>query len=281
MVLKRRGRDDGAIWAWNKALEAEPLPSQTLDDLTQLFYEEAVETGSPEYLRPHPLDSAARAAERLRRQPGWESRGDMMLGLVCRDNLDLTGAAEAFRRVIDRDPNVAESNPRAGQTPQAVRPDLPRAGRPAEARPHLQSILARGPDPEASWLLSRVYLQQGAIAEAREALARAGSYRGDNPLEDEPSPYVGEARCQTCHAAIFQGLARQPAHPDLLPRGAASGAPPPGPAPGRSHRPQGHARDQGGRRRAFGGDARRRHRAPFDDRVCVRDERPLPDDGQP
>ena len=51
--------------------------------------------------------------------------------------------------------------------------------------------------------MSRVYLQQGAIAEARTALIGAGSYRADNPLEDEPSPHVGEARCQQCHGVIF------------------------------------------------------------------------------
>ncbi len=192
------------MWAWNKALETEPLPSQTLGDLTQLFYEEAVESESPENLRPHPLDSAARGAERLRRQPGWESRGDMILGLVCGDNLDLTGAAEAFHRMIDRNPNVAESNPHPVKLRKLFARTFLGVSRPAEARPHLESILARGPDPEASWLLSRVHLQQGAIAKAREALARAGSYRGDHPLEDEPSPYVGEARCQTCHAALFR-----------------------------------------------------------------------------
>ena len=192
------------MWAWNQALEAEPVPSPTLGELTQLFYEEAVKSETPENFRPHPLDAAARAAERLCRQPGWESRGDMILGLVRGDNLDLAGAAEAFRRMLDRDPNVAESNAQPVKLRKLFARTFLGVGSPAEARPHLESILARGPDPEASWLLSRVYLQQGAIAEAQEALARAGSYRGDNPLEVEPSPYVGEARCQTCHAAIFQ-----------------------------------------------------------------------------
>jgi len=204
MALKRRGRDDGAIWAWNQALEAEPVPARTLNELIKLLYAEAVETETPENLKPHPLDSTARAAERLRRQPGWESRGEMMLGIVRGDNLDPTGAADAFRRLLDRDPNVAESNPQPFKLRKLFARTFLGVGRPTEALPHLQSILARGPDPEASWLLSRVYLQQGAITHAEKALACAGSYRGDNPLEDEPSPYVGEARCQPCHAAIFQ-----------------------------------------------------------------------------
>ena len=205
----------------------------------------------------------------------------MILGLVCGDNLDLTGAAEAFRRMIDRDPNVAESNPQPVKLRKLFARTFLGVGRPAEARPHLESILARGPDPEASWLLSRVYLQQGTIAEAREALARAGSYRGDHPLEDEPSPYVGEARCQTCHEAIFKdSLANR--HTQTFYRGVQlRGLPRPDAPAGRSHRPQGQARDQGGRRRAFGGDPRRRHRVPFDYRVCVRHQRTLPDDGQP
>ncbi len=204
VALKRQGRDDGAMWAWNKVLEAESVPPQTLNELTELLYVEAVETELPGNLRPHPLDATARAAERLSRQPGWESRGDMMVGIARGDSLDPAGAAQAFRRLLDRDPNVAESNPQPVKLRKLFARTFLGVGSPAEARPHLQTILARGPDPEASWLLSRVYLQQGAIAEAQVALARAGSYRGDNPLEDEPSPYVGEARCRECHAAIFQ-----------------------------------------------------------------------------
>ena len=79
--------------------------------------------------------------------------------------------------MLDRDPNVAESNAQPVKLRKLFARTFLGVGRPAEARPHLQSILARGPDPEASWLLSRVYLQQGAIAEAQQALAHTGSYR--------------------------------------------------------------------------------------------------------
>jgi tetratricopeptide (TPR) repeat protein len=204
VALKRRGRNDGAMWAWNQALEADTVSAQALEDLTQLIYREAVETENPENMRPHPLDTAARAAERLGRQPGWEARGDMLLGIIRGDSLDPIGAAEAFHRFLDRDPKVAESHTEPVKLRKLFARTFLGVGRPVEARPHLQSILASGPDPEASWLLSRVYLQQGAIAEAQASLAGAGSYRRDNPLEDEPSPYVGEARCQRCHAVIFQ-----------------------------------------------------------------------------
>jgi tetratricopeptide (TPR) repeat protein len=203
LALKRRGREDGAMWSWSKAIDTKPVTAQTLDQLAQLFCKQAVETEDPESLRPHPLDEAARAAERLRRQPGWESRGDLILGMVRRDSLNLTGAAEAFRSALNRDPKAADSTEGPVKYRKLFARTFLGVGRPAEALPHLQSILARGADPEASWLLSRVYLQQGAIAEAREVLGSAESYRRDNPLDDEPSPYLGEARCQKCHPAVF------------------------------------------------------------------------------
>ena len=88
VVLKRQGQEDGAMWAWVQALEAEPASAQTLAALAQLFHKVAVETETPESMMPHPLDAAARAAERLRRQPGWESRGEMTLGIIRGESLD-------------------------------------------------------------------------------------------------------------------------------------------------------------------------------------------------
>jgi predicted CXXCH cytochrome family protein len=75
---------------------------------------------------------------------------------------------------------------------------------PGEAEALLQPLLARGSDPEAAWLQSRVKLQQGDKAAATAALEQAGSYRAGNPLAAEPAPYLGEARCEPCHAAVFR-----------------------------------------------------------------------------
>ena len=60
-VLKRRGRDDGAIWAWNKALETEPLPV-------------------PDSRRPHPAFLRRGGQEREPREleaasPGFSGTG--------------------------------------------------------------------------------------------------------------------------------------------------------------------------------------------------------------
>jgi hypothetical protein len=62
----------------------------------------------------------------------------------------------------------------------------------------------RRPDEESNWLLSRVHRQEGDKTRALAALKQARSYRAANPLEAEPSPFVGEARCEQCHPAIFR-----------------------------------------------------------------------------
>ena len=102
------------------------------------------------------------------------------------------------------DPKEVDNTREPDQLRKLIARTFLRAGQPAEARTPLQSILAQRADPEASWLLGRAYLQEGDQARARAAMARAGSYRSDHPLEEEPSPYVGEARCQECHPAIFR-----------------------------------------------------------------------------
>ena len=59
-------------------------------------------------------------------------------------------------------------------------------------------------DAEAVWLMSRAYLQQMNKTQALAALQQSGTYRTDNPMEPEPGPYVGEARCEACHSKIFR-----------------------------------------------------------------------------
>jgi hypothetical protein len=68
----------------------------------------------------------------------------------------------------------------------------------------LRAILASGPDPEASWLLSRAYLLAGQLDEAAVALEGAGAYRDQHATAHEPSPAVGASRCAECHPAIYK-----------------------------------------------------------------------------
>ncbi len=83
-------------------------------------------------------------------------------------------------------------------------------GRPVEAEQRLEKLTAGkeradwSHDPEAAWLLSRAFLQQGRFESAVTALAQAGAYRAGHRLEPEPSPYVGAASCARCHSSISQ-----------------------------------------------------------------------------
>ena len=170
------------------------------------------------------LDEAAAAARKLERQPGWG------------------GARPARAR---RNPAVAQKPQRCGRRdsqgfgtrppakglpagPDYFRKLLARSwleiGQPnraietllAEPRKHRPALA----DPAASWLLSRAYLQNGQIADASAALKRSGTYRDENPLMPEPSPYTGASRCASCHPEETRTHARS-RHARTLHRGPA------------------------------------------------------------
>jgi tetratricopeptide (TPR) repeat protein len=194
VALSNAGQDQAAARAWEQAIQVDPNHAETLDRLALVAY------------RQHQLEKSAGFAERLSRRPGWEARGDLMLGLLRGELNDPAESAAALRRGLERDPEARSS----ATTPAKLRKVLARAllqiGQPAQAQAQVRAVLARGPDPEAAWLLSRACLQAGAIPQATAAWEQAGSYRADHPLELEPSPYVGEARCAECHRALFQAV---------------------------------------------------------------------------
>jgi tetratricopeptide (TPR) repeat protein len=192
LALRRRGRPDEADRAWGKAMNADPIPPRGLEELARIL------------IQHHRREEAARVAERLARAPGWEARGEMMLGTVRAALDDVAGAAGSFRLALDHDPKELDNSADPVGLGKLVARTFLRVGRAPDARVRLQATLSREPDPEAWWLLSRAYLQEKEWDRVREALARAGTYRADHPLEAEPSPYVGETRCQSCHAQIFR-----------------------------------------------------------------------------
>lgn len=191
-ALQRRGQTAAAARAWDKVLDFAAIPPTMLDEFAriQLWYERR--------------DAVAAAAGRLGKQPGWEARASMILGLALVGDDDFSRAAEVFRAALLKNPKAPDAAP----DPLAIRKLIARTflvvDRPAEALPELKLVLARGPDAEASWLLSRALLRMGDADQARRALAGAGSYRAENPMDAEPGPYLGAARCEKCHAAIYE-----------------------------------------------------------------------------
>ena len=191
----RLGQVDSACREFEQARQRDPDHPAALASLAAL------------YLRSDRSHAAAEAAQRLARQPAWEARPNRCWGPRVR------------RPTTPRAPrgpcNGGGSSIPKGKRPRRTRPprirkllarSLLMSGQPAEARPILQALLAAGPDPEVSWLLSRCFIQEGDWTQAAAVLPQASSFRTEHPLEPEPAPYVGEARCAACHRAQFDAL---------------------------------------------------------------------------
>jgi cytochrome c-type biogenesis protein CcmH/NrfG len=189
-VWLRLGQIDSACREYEQARQRDPDRPEALATLAAL------------YLRTDRYHAAAAAAQHLARQPAWEARAEALLGTARAENHDPASAAQAFQRWSKLDPRgeAAAPDPAAVVRKRLVRSWL-MTGQPAAARAIAQGLLAagQGPDPEASWLLSRCFLQEGNWKQAAAVLPQHPSFRAEHPLESEPAPYVGQSRCTACH----------------------------------------------------------------------------------
>ena len=192
LTFARAGNLERAFEIWNKATQSGPDYPEMLDHLARLA------------ARLQRLDEADVAARKLERQPGWEARALLVRGEIQLLLKNPQGAADAIRKGLELDPGakglpvgpdhfrklLARSWLELGQPNRAIETLRAEPGKPETAPV----------DAESSWLLSRAYLQNGQSADAFAALKRSGTYRDQNPLMAEPSPYTGAARCATCHS---------------------------------------------------------------------------------
>jgi tetratricopeptide (TPR) repeat protein len=191
----RLGQIDGAYGAFEKALKREPDHAETLAGLAAL------------YVRNDRLYAAEEVAEHLALQPASEARAQVMLGRIRAEVQDPAGAARALRRALEIDPRGQAFAPLpVDSVRKLLAGSLLQSGRPAEARAVLETTLRAGPDPEASLLLSRSFIQERDWGRAEAVLQAIPSYRAEHPIEPEPAPYVGEARCAACHRQQFDAV---------------------------------------------------------------------------
>ena len=101
--LQRTGQIDRAVKAYDAALGANPNHARTLDALGRL------------YVKNDRHSALEQAALRLVRQPGWEARGQFMLGISRAELNDPAGAAQALGRFFELDPEGHAAAPRAGE----------------------------------------------------------------------------------------------------------------------------------------------------------------------
>ncbi len=183
-----------ALDFWEKSDHAGPENPELLDNLARLL------------VQLEKMDEAAATAERLTLLPSWEARGFLLLGEIRVQLDDRKGTIDALSRGLELDPGANGALHPPSYFRNLLARSLLALGRATEARHALEGIRAGdangGLDPEAEWLKSRAWLQEGKIPEADGALTLAGSYRAENPLIPEPSPFAGEASCVSCHREL-------------------------------------------------------------------------------
>jgi len=187
--LLRQGRTEVA---WNTLLngwKADPSHPEVLERLARL----SLDAGRPL--------QAAEYARRLADLPRRAARGGLMLAEALRDADEPGGEAAALEKAFRSDPAPVGTGAATEVARKQWARSLLRLGRPVEARRQLEISSRAGVDREVDWLLSRAFLQEGAIAEATRSLARGGP-PADDPIRPEPAPFVGAATCVDCHVEI-------------------------------------------------------------------------------
>jgi tetratricopeptide (TPR) repeat protein len=187
----RQGDEDLTLKLWSRAADERPDLPELLLWLANLL------------ARKQRLDEAMTLAKRVTQIPGWEAAGLLLLGTNRVTVEDYAGAAESLQKGLELDPKAQRAPLDAALYHKLLARCLLILGRPRAADRWLESASSLGAgstDLEAAWLASRSALQQGQVDRAQAELARSGSYRAEHPLEPEPSPYTGEAKCAPCHA---------------------------------------------------------------------------------
>ncbi len=190
-ALRHEGQEGPGMVAFERAKAKDPDHAETLNALTELYSSKTF------------YASAAVVARRLATRPGWEARGNWALGRLQIREHDAAGAASSLRAVLALDPKCETIE----ASPATVRKHLARAllmgQEPEQARATLELQIGGDQiDPEVAWLLSRAWLQEGNRAEAERAANLAGDFAENDPSIQEPAPFVGDARCVSCHSNL-------------------------------------------------------------------------------
>ncbi len=207
-ALSRNGRIEDAMKSLEAARAANPDDPATLDLLCRLYYQTDRSM------------AAIEVASRLARHPESEARAQLMLGLAHAELDDPAGEARALGRWLALDPEgrLALPDPLPPLKREFAR-SLLRTGRPEDAERILLGLLSTGIDPEASWLLSRAYLQEKRWSPAEAAREQAASFLAATPCPSEPAPRIGEARCAACHRREHEAVLASRHAFNILPPG--------------------------------------------------------------
>ena len=193
-MIAGQGNTDLALSVWDKALKEDSNHPEMLESFAGMSAQKS-----------H-LEEAVAAASRLTSLPGLEAKGLMMQGIFKSLMEDSQGSANSIRRAFELDPNIQTSMMTPDQQMKLFLKDLLRESHPAEARLQIERFYGNSAanDPEVSWLMSRVEIQEGQAKPKSEWLKAGLEYRQSNPMVMEPAAYVGSARCAKCHKEIAE-----------------------------------------------------------------------------
>ncbi|HEV3163147.1 MAG TPA: tetratricopeptide repeat protein [Isosphaeraceae bacterium] len=196
-ILSRQGKPALAATAFATALAMQPRHPDALRAQAQLFAQAGRDA------------QWSRFAEHLGAVRRTLPRTELLLGLLRhkRDQPDVAADIMDRLNALDRTELARVRMPSHAQ--KLLARVLLESGRPTVARAELVRLLTEAPnDVEGIWLLSRAFLQEGLIEQARKAAEAAEDFRAARPAVPEPAPLVGSARCLTCHRAIAQSVSR-------------------------------------------------------------------------
>ena len=191
IALNRSG-SSRAVEVWEQACAAEPNHAETLFELTRA------------YSKNDRLDDAVKSAQKLAKCPGWEGQADALLATIALARNNPDDAITFWRKVIARKGSEKGGTHTPSVPPKELARALLQTHQPTAARRYLEDASQSEADPELFWLLSRAYLQEGMKSKALAASEKSGSFRAENPLVPEPSPFSGASRCAECHSTVFQ-----------------------------------------------------------------------------
>lgn len=197
-LARRQGKDVVALGLLEQALAKDPDHAEALARAIEL------ERGFHFYTKATPR------ARRLAGIAGWEARGSWALGELLERQFEPNAAARSLEDALRLDSTGRSLGvERLAALKLASRAYL-RGNQPNDAIRVLDHAKELKNDGEVQWLISRAYLQLGIIELAQLAFELSGDYEDLHPLEPDPAPYVGAARCAECHATIHAAQQRSP-----------------------------------------------------------------------
>jgi tetratricopeptide (TPR) repeat protein len=159
--LARGNLREEAIGAFQEILSHRPDDAFSLQRLAAIYYSQTR------------LRDALATAQRLAEAPGGAVAGHALIGIVYHDDHRFDQAIAAYEKVLALDPDLSGLSLPSTLFHTDLAQDLLAAGRPADARRHLERALVKSEDPVLLDLLGLAFRDEGEVAKAEDCWKRA------------------------------------------------------------------------------------------------------------